>query len=92
LDGQLANISVMEIRNSIYALMESEIKKQMLARGSDEYALKVIDPAQPPEKAASPQRILWALFGLCLGLLLSLSYAFVKVISIDGPADPLPNS
>ncbi len=81
LEGQLAKTSVMEIRNSIYSLMESEIKKQMLARGSDEYALKVIDPAQAPEKAASPQRLLWVLAGFCVGLLLSSIYIFVRVLA-----------
>ncbi len=79
LNEQLGKTSVVEIRNSIYNLMESEIKKQMMARGSDEFALKVIDPAVAPEKSSSPQRLLWALAGLCMGLLLSIIYIFLRL-------------
>ncbi len=80
LNEQLTKTSVVELRNSIYLLMESEIKKQMLARGSEEYAFKVIDPAQVPERAASPQRILWIITGFCVGLLLCVAYVFVRVV------------
>jgi uncharacterized protein involved in exopolysaccharide biosynthesis len=92
LNEQLTKTSVVELRNSIYLLMESEIKKQMIARGSEEYALKVIDPAETPERASSPQRILWALAGLCVGLLLSLSYVFIRAVtkSVHSGAAPRP--
>jgi uncharacterized protein involved in exopolysaccharide biosynthesis len=81
LSEQLAKTSVVEVRNSIYLLMESEIKKQMLARGNQEYALKVIDPAVPPEKAVSPRPILWPLAAFCVGMLLSLIYVFIRFIA-----------
>jgi len=44
----------------------------MLARGTDEYAFKVLDAAKPPEKAASPQKIVWVLMGWLVGLLVSV--------------------
>jgi uncharacterized protein involved in exopolysaccharide biosynthesis len=85
LSEQLAKTSVVEMRTSISALIVSEIRKQMLARGSEEYALKVIDPAFAPERAASPQRLLWALAGLCIGLLLSCARIFFRLILVIEP-------
>ncbi len=71
LKEQVAKTTDVELQRTIYSLMESEIKKQMVARGSDEYALKVIDPATAPEIAASPQPLLYVLGGAFLGLVLS---------------------
>jgi uncharacterized protein involved in exopolysaccharide biosynthesis len=85
LNDQVAKTSAVELRNSIYSLMESEIKKQMVARGSDEYALKVIDPATAPEKATSPQPVLWILGAFCGGILLSSAYLFAKFVLADNP-------
>jgi hypothetical protein len=85
LSEQLAKTSVVEMRTSISSLIVSEIRKQMLARGSEEYALKVIDPAFAPERAASPQRLLWALAGLCIGLLLSCARIFFRLILVIEP-------
>ena len=78
LNEQVAKTDAIGVRTSIYSLMESEIKNQMLARGSEEYALKVIDPAVVPEKAASPQPLLWTLAAFCVGLLLSSGYLFFR--------------
>jgi len=53
LQEQLAKTNVVPLQQSLYALMESEFKNQMLARGREEYALRVIDPATVPERAVS---------------------------------------
>ena len=58
-------------QNSISALLENEIKKIMLARGSAEYAFKIIDAATVPERPASPNPIVWAMVGSIAGILLS---------------------
>jgi capsular polysaccharide biosynthesis protein len=71
LNVQLARVSAVEVRQSISSLMESEIKKEMVARGTEEYALKVVDPAVAPEKASSPQPVLWILGAFCAGILVS---------------------
>jgi uncharacterized protein involved in exopolysaccharide biosynthesis len=75
LQEQAAKSTVVEIRNAIYQLMESEIKKQMLARGSNEYALKVIDPATVADVRVSPKRTLWTAAGSAAGLALGLGVA-----------------
>jgi uncharacterized protein involved in exopolysaccharide biosynthesis len=81
LNEQVTKTSVVELRSSIYSLMNAEIKKEMLARGSEEFALKVIDPAVAPEKKSSPQRVLWVLAGFCMGLLISSAYLMARVIA-----------
>ena len=54
------------------------IKKEMLARGSDEYGLKVIDPATVPEKKSYPLPALWISAGAALGLALGVASAVLQ--------------
>ena len=72
LNDQAAKTTVVGLREAIYSLMESEIKQQMLARGRDEYALRVIDPAVPPEKPSFPKPLLWTVGGFLGGALLAV--------------------
>jgi uncharacterized protein involved in exopolysaccharide biosynthesis len=74
LTDQAARASSIEVKASIYRLLESEIKSQTLARGNEEYALKVIDPAFVPETPSSPNPLLWIGLGLFSGLLTSLIF------------------
>lgn len=69
---EAAKTTVVQVRDGIYTVLETEIKQEMLARGTDEYAFKVLDAAKPPEKAASPQKIVWVLMGWLGGLLVSV--------------------
>jgi LPS O-antigen subunit length determinant protein (WzzB/FepE family) len=85
LDEQIAKTNVVPIRNVLYSLMETEIKKQMLARGSEEYALKVIDAAVPPDKPVSPDPILWTVAAFFAGLLISSAVVYVRFIAGAGP-------
>jgi uncharacterized protein involved in exopolysaccharide biosynthesis len=68
LKDQLTKTSIIGVQTAIDSLLESEMKKAMLAQGSREYALKVIDPAVVPEKRSSPVAVLWTLTGFLLGL------------------------
>lgn len=61
--------SIMEVKTTIYKLMESEIKKQMIATGDKNYAFRTVDPAVLPERKASPQRSRFLIFGAVLGAL-----------------------
>jgi hypothetical protein len=53
---------------------QNEINKVMLARGSREYALKVVDPAFTPELPSSPKLSLWLLLDLFDGFFSALSW------------------
>ena len=61
------NTSVMEVKNSIYKLMESEIKKQMIAMGNKDYAFRVVDPAIVPERKVFPKHSYFAVLGGAFG-------------------------
>jgi uncharacterized protein involved in exopolysaccharide biosynthesis len=79
LKDQAGKTDMVGERQAIYALMENQINNEMLARGSEQYALKVIDPAAVPEGVYSPQATMWTLFGLLAGLLVSFTAAFVRI-------------
>lgn len=78
LNDQASKTDAVGVKQAIYAILQSEVNKVMLARGSDEYAFKVIDPASPPEKPSSPQKLLWILGGFFIGFGLSAFAAFVR--------------
>lgn len=69
LKDQVEKNPTMEMRQTIYTLMEIELKNAMLAQGNRQFALKVIDPATVPEKPVSPKPAVWAVAGLMLGFL-----------------------
>jgi uncharacterized protein involved in exopolysaccharide biosynthesis len=58
--------SVMEVKTSIYKLMETEIKKQMVAYGAEEYAFRTVDAAVVPQRRSYPVRAFFLLFGAFL--------------------------
>jgi uncharacterized protein involved in exopolysaccharide biosynthesis len=61
--------SIMEVKSTIYKLMESEIKKQMIASGDRNYAFRVVDPAVVPERKVFPARSRFLIFGALVGVL-----------------------
>jgi uncharacterized protein involved in exopolysaccharide biosynthesis len=76
LEGQIDGNDVVELRNVMYKLIESEMKTLMLANGKADYAFTVVDPAVPPEIRISPRRTLMVLAGMVLGGLLGVILAF----------------
>jgi uncharacterized protein involved in exopolysaccharide biosynthesis len=55
--------NIAEVKATIYKLMETEIKKQMVAYGGKDYAFRVVDPAVVPERKDFPRRLLFLLGG-----------------------------
>lgn len=78
LNEQSAKTDILAAKQAMYTLLQTEINKVMLARGNEAYALKVIDPAEPPEEASFPKKINWAVSGFAGGLLLSLMTVFLR--------------
>lgn len=67
LEAQAKGTNVIEIRQSLFRLAETEIKKLMLAKGAGEYVFKTVDPARVPERKIRPKRALIAVIGTLLG-------------------------
>ena len=72
--------TVVAERRVIYALMEQQIDKEMVARDRKEYALKVIDPAFAPDKPTIGGPILWGMLGVILGAFISVVFTFAKIV------------
>jgi uncharacterized protein involved in exopolysaccharide biosynthesis len=79
LSDQASKTDVVGVKQVIYSLLQNEISKSMLARGREEYALKVIDPAVAPETPTSPKPSLWILGAFLGSLVFSVLVAFVRV-------------
>lgn len=78
LTQQVSKTDDVGIKQAIYRIMQSEISKIMLARGEQQYALKVIDPAQAPERPTSPKPALWIIASLFVGAFLSFLLALIR--------------
>ena len=72
LNSEVDKTSVVAVKNAIYTLMEAEIKKEMIAKGRKDFALRVIDPAVAPERKSFPRPVLWTIIGVLSGLFLGL--------------------
>jgi uncharacterized protein involved in exopolysaccharide biosynthesis len=78
LNAEAAKTQMIEARQAVFSVLRNEYDRAMLARGSEEYAFKVLDPAVAPEEASSPIKKLWVLAGLGLGLFLGLAVSFLR--------------
>jgi uncharacterized protein involved in exopolysaccharide biosynthesis len=74
LDVELAKTNVVGLQQSIYRLIESEIRVKMLANVRESYAFKVIDPAVAPDADdwIRPKRAAMIAIGAFVGLLAGL--------------------
>jgi uncharacterized protein involved in exopolysaccharide biosynthesis len=69
----LDKTTVVTMRDTISKLVETELKKQMLALGNKDYAFRFVDPAVIPEHKYAPKRSIFALFGAFLSSLVCFS-------------------
>jgi LPS O-antigen subunit length determinant protein (WzzB/FepE family) len=78
LKSQLAEISLVELKESINTLIESQLEIQMLAKINEDYILVEIDPPYIPEKSLSNSKTLIVIFSTLLGGLLGCIVALIK--------------
>ena len=79
LETQARNTSIVELRLALYKLMENEHKKLMIARNTEDYVFRTIDPAEIPRKKVRPQRALIIALSGALGL--SAGVAVVLIVA-----------
>lgn len=76
LQNELQKSQIPEVRAAIARLIQEQLRQQVLARGTQSYAFRIVDPAVISEKPIKPQRFLLtgaaAFTGLIIGLLVSL--------------------
>lgn len=90
LRSELSQTSLIEMQQSLGRLLEVELQKLMLAKGNEEFAFRVIDPAHEPRRHHSPNPSLTVPIALALGLLLGLS--IVLALSVNRPSEDQPAS
>lgn len=78
LQQQVKQTGVVELQQAVYTLQESELKKLMLAKGGGEYAIKTIDPAQPPKQRLRPKRTQMVALGLLLGAFAGVVFVLAR--------------
>jgi uncharacterized protein involved in exopolysaccharide biosynthesis len=78
LEQQLRKTSLAEVKQSIYQMMEANIKTMMLANTSDDVVFKTIDPAVVPEEKSKPKRALIMAVAMVLGLMLGVFWALIR--------------
>ena len=76
LNEQIESTSLAALQNVFFSLIEEQTKTVMLAKVTDEYLLKTLDPAVAPEQEIKPRRMLvtalGGIFGFLIGVFLSL--------------------
>jgi uncharacterized protein involved in exopolysaccharide biosynthesis len=78
LRSQLVDNSVVALQQSVGRVLESELQKFMLAKGHEEFAFKVIDPATVPLEKYRPQRILIMLLSVIVGLVVGAVVVIIR--------------
>ncbi|MDC1414829.1 Wzz/FepE/Etk N-terminal domain-containing protein [Gammaproteobacteria bacterium] len=72
LTEQLGIYKVADIRNSINALIQSQLETEMLANVRIDYLLRPLDSAYVPEKKSGPVRTMICIAGTFIGFLLGI--------------------
>lgn len=76
LNAELAKTTLVELKEAIYRVLESQVKNVMLANVRGQYAFRVIDPAIPPDAddTVRPKRLAITLLGAVFGGAVGLAF------------------
>jgi uncharacterized protein involved in exopolysaccharide biosynthesis len=76
LRSELEKSQLVPLSQAIGSLLESELKRLMVARGGEEYAFRILDPASPATRPVWPRPVFMAALGIVFGGML----AFLSLI------------
>ena len=77
LNEQISNTSLAGLQSVFFSLIEEQTKTVMLARMTDEYLLKTLDPAVVPEEKFRPRRALIVILSTMSGFFFSVLVVLV---------------
>jgi uncharacterized protein involved in exopolysaccharide biosynthesis len=79
LKKELETAQVVELRTAIAEVMQAQVSERMLASVRQEYALKIIDPALPPDedRPIRPRKALYCALGLTVGSILGFAFGLM---------------
>ncbi|MEC9375141.1 MAG: Wzz/FepE/Etk N-terminal domain-containing protein [Pseudomonadota bacterium] len=79
LNEELAKTTAIELQQSLYNLIQTEIEKRTFAQVQKEYSFNVISPATPSDidKWESPNRVFSICVGFMMGIFLGVLFAFL---------------
>jgi hypothetical protein len=74
LERELSTTTIVDTRDAIGRLIESQVNQRMLANVTEEYALRVVDEALPPDidDPVRPQRLFLAAISGAVGLMVAI--------------------
>jgi uncharacterized protein involved in exopolysaccharide biosynthesis len=75
---ELESTSVVVLQQSISRLLEREMEKVMLARGSAEFAFRIVDRADVPRLRSKPKRTLLVVIAVLLGTMVSVVVVLMR--------------
>jgi hypothetical protein len=78
--GELNKTKIIEMRKSIFRLLEAQLVIKMLASSKKQHAVEILDPAVPPIDKSSPAKKKITLLTLIGTILLSMSFLIGRVI------------
>ena len=77
LNKQIESTSLADLQNMFFRLIEEQTKTVMLAKVSNEYLLKTLDPAVAPEEKIKPNRALIVILGNAFGVFIGIVFVVV---------------
>jgi uncharacterized protein involved in exopolysaccharide biosynthesis len=75
---EMTDSNVVTLQQSVGRLLESEMQKMMVARGSTEYSFRVVDRAETPKWRSWPKRIQVVILGSLFGAMLAFLVVFFR--------------
>lgn len=79
LEAQLAVATDVDMRSTLYRLIEAQMKTIMLANVREDFVFRVVDPAFPAEGRSSPKRKLLVVLGGMFGGILGVTLVFLRL-------------
>lgn len=76
LQKELATTAIVEVKQPLSRLLETELQKVMIARGDKQYAFRIIDHADVPKLRSWPKRRVIVALGILAGGLAGLAAVF----------------